>query len=412
MTPSTAAPALAPASAGTGAFERLARLLAGVEAPGHQPMPWHLGEFRTPSSEASPVAQRALAALAAEDSWERYPPLGGTPELRAAFIAWLRRRFGVDSVTGARSTGDRLVGNGLAVEPAPGAKQAIAVALSLAIARARSRGESPVVLVPAPFYPTYVAAAKESEVRFYRSGDVAALAATLRELPEPPTAVVVCHPSNPEGTVLDAGALRAVSDAVADERTLLLIDECYVDLWLEVPAPGLLAVARNRTGPYLVVHSLSKRSGMPGLRQAFVTGDPDSVAAYAHHNRVCGVSAAVPVCEAATILWGDETHVAARRAVLARHRAGADAVLGSMPGYRRPDAGFFLWIEVPDDEVAARELWRRAGIRVMPGRYLSASLPDGSNPGVGRIRLALVHPDTDVLRAGLLRARAVLEEPA
>ena len=35
-------------------------------------------------------------------------------------------------------------------------------------------------------------------------------------------------------------------------------------------------------------------------------------------------------------------------------------------------------------------LWREAGLRVVPGQYLAREQADGSNPGLGYIRVAMV----------------------
>ena len=57
-------------------------------------------------------------------------------------------------------------------------------------------------------------------------------------------------------------------------------------------------------------------------------------------------------------------------------------------------------------EEAARTLWARAGIQVLPGAYLSREV-DGHNPGRGFIRVALV-ADADATEPALQRLRAVL----
>jgi aspartate/methionine/tyrosine aminotransferase len=54
-----------------------------------------------------------------------------------------------------------------------------------------------------------------------------------------------------------------------------------------------------------------------------------------------------------------------------------------------PEAGFFLWLPVPDGEAAALKLWQETGVRVLPGAYLSQGEP-GNNPGEQYIRVALV----------------------
>ncbi len=41
-------------------------------------------------------------------------------------------------------------------------------------------------------------------------------------------------------------------------------------------------------------------------------------------------------------------------------------------------------------EAASLALWREAGLRVVPGRYLAREQADGSNPGENYIRVAMV----------------------
>ena len=86
--------------------------------------------------------------------------------------------------------------------------------------------------------------------------------------------------------------------------------------------------------------------------------------------------------------------------------ATSEEVLGGMPGYVPPEAGFFLWIAVEDGEDAALRLWREAGVRVLPGGYLAREV-DGQNPGRCFVRAAMVAGE-DEIRDGLVRLRACL----
>ncbi|MEU7410809.1 aminotransferase class I/II-fold pyridoxal phosphate-dependent enzyme [Streptomyces sp. NPDC042638] len=387
------------------AFARLRDLLHGVPAPpGLDPIPLQLGESRLgpPSIDVAP--------LAVAEHWTRYPQLGGSAELRDAYGRWLERRFGV-----RRS----LAEGRIAVEPTPGTKQAVAVAVAVACAVERARGRgAPAVVMPNPFYPTYRAGAEAAgaEAVFYTlddDGDPAPVAAAVAAAGERVAAVVLCNPGNPRGEILSADALSVVAKTAAEAGALLIVDECYTDLSPDRTPPGFLSsVERDlgAPGPFLVLHSLSKRSGAPGLRSGFAAGDPETVAAYAGYNRVCGVSAPAPVNAVATALWSDDAHVAVARASLARNWALADAMLKDVPHYRRAAAGFFLWLPVADDEETARRLWRHHALTVMPGRYLAAAGADGVNPGAGHIRIALVH-DELVMREALTRLAVALAPP-
>jgi aspartate/methionine/tyrosine aminotransferase len=75
----------------------------------------------------------------------------------------------------------------------------------------------------------------------------------------------------------------------------------------------------------------------------------------------------------------------------------ADRILGNVPGYMSPTAGFFLWLPVEDGEAAALKLWRETGVRVLPGGYLAQDA-HGVNPAQGFIRVAMVAPKAETAR--------------
>ena len=146
----------------------------------------------------------------------------------------------------------------------------------------------------------------------------------------------------------------------------------------------------------LVLHSLSKRSNLPGMRSGFVAGDARLVERFGAFRTYHGCGMSVHLQRASILAWSDEAHVAANRA---EYRAKFEAVLPVLRevlDVPRPEAGFFLWPAVPvtwrgDDEVFTRDLYSATNVLALPGRYLSRPSPAG-DPGVGRLRLALVAP--------------------
>jgi len=88
----------------------------------------------------------------------------------------------------------------------------------------------------------------------------------------------------------------------------------------------------------------------------------------------------------------------------------ADQIIGDRYGHIRPQGGFFLWLDVSahgTDEEVTQRLWREGGLRVIPGHYLARDGADGSNPGTGYIRVALVH-DREITAEALHRLVEVL----
>ena len=127
-----------------------------------------------------------------------------------------------------------------------------------------------------------------------------------------------------------------------------------------------------------------------------------------------GVAAAAPplaTLDAATALWRDEAHVLENRAAYRAKFDIAERLLGGRFGYYRPGGGFYLWLDVVDGEAAAKRLWSEAGIKVLPGGYVTKPDADGRNIGKQYIRVALVH-DLETTEAALTRMASVLETVA
>jgi aspartate/methionine/tyrosine aminotransferase len=118
----------------------------------------------------------------------------------------------------------------------------------------------------------------------------------------------------------------------------------------------------------------------------------------------------VPAQRVAIAAYGDERHVEENRRLYTQKYDLADQIIGERYGYRRPAGGFFLWLDVSaqgGDEAVALRLWREAGLRVVPGRYLAREQADGSNPGLGYIRIAMVQ-DYETTAQALHRLVTVL----
>jgi aspartate/methionine/tyrosine aminotransferase len=159
-----------------------------------------------------------------------------------------------------------------------------------------------------------------------------------------------------------------------------------------------------------VFQSLSKRSGLPGLRSGFVAGDPSFIASFGRFRNVACPQVPLPVQHVSVAAWGDEDHVEAGRAAYGTNFDVADALLEGRYGYRRPAGSFFLWLDFQafgGGEEAATTLWKGCGVKVLPGEYLAQAGPDGVNPGKDYARVALVH-DRDTTREALTRMVATL----
>lgn len=385
-------------------FTRLNALLEGIP-PGGPPLSLALGE---PQMAPPPMLADTLARHAAD--WGKYPLATGTAAFRQAVADWLGRRFALPA---------GLIDPHRHVIPAAGSREAL-FHIALATVPEAGRGRRPAVLMPNPFYHVYAGAAAVA------GGEPVFLPARRETgfLPEPeavPAALLgrtalayVNSPSNPQGAVADPGYLQRWIRLGRRYGFVVAFDECYSEIWLDRPPPGALAAAAALGGDLagiLVFHSLSKRSGVPGLRSGFTAGDPVLLHRIAQLVNYGGVAPPLPVLAASAALWADEAHVEAGRARYRECFAVAERLLGPRFGARRPGGGFFLWLPVGDGEVAARRLWAAAGLRVLPGAYMARPDASGANPGQPYIRIALVH-EPATLAAALARLAETLAAPA
>jgi N-succinyldiaminopimelate aminotransferase len=112
-----------------------------------------------------------------------------------------------------------------------------------------------------------------------------------------------------------------------------------------------------------------------------------------------GCQIPLPIQEAATALWREESHVAENRALYRSKFDTAERVLKDKFGFYRPPGGFFLWLDVGDGEKATLKLWQEAGVRTLPGGYLGRVNGRGVNPASHYIRVALVHDNAAIADA-------------
>lgn len=373
-------------------FPRLNALIDGIE-PGKPPMILSLGE---PKHAFPAFVTDEITANAAD--FGRYPPIVGTPAFRMALKAWLERRYGL---------AEGLIDAEKHILPVNGTREALFNVTLVATPEAKG-GARPAVLMPNPFYQCYAAAAlaagaepvylpATAENGFlpdYAGLDEALLART--------SVVYFCSPANPQGVVADKNYLQELIGLARRFDFLLVVDECYSEIYDRTAPAGALeaAVALDdwaNTDPFrnlVVFNSLSKRSSLPGLRSGFCAGDPVFLQRYRSFRNIAAPQVPLPLLAASTRVWSEEAHVEENRALYRRKLDIAERILGNRFGFFRPPGGFFLWLDVGDGEAAARELWARAGVKVLPGAYLSrpdATVP-GGNPGNPYIRVALVDP--------------------
>jgi len=180
----------------------------------------------------------------------------------------------------------------------------------------------------------------------------------------------------------------------------IFADECYSEIYRDKAPTGALEMAQ-RIGcdpdRVMIFHSLSKRSNLAGLRSGFCAGGKESIRRMRQLRAYAGTPLPGPLQQVAAAAWMDEAHVEENRALYQQKYLVADQIMGDVPGYMSPQAGFFLWLPVADGAAAAVKLWEDTGVRTLPGEYIARDY-QGENPAKGFLRVAMVAPTQEVQR--------------
>lgn len=322
-----------------------------------------------------PVPAVVQDALRAGSDAPGYPLTHGTPALRAAAVGWLERRLGVAGVPPA------------AVLPVIGTKELVAWLPTLL-----GLGPGDAVAIPDVAYPTYDVGARLAGADTLVTAPQDAADLILRHRPK---LVWLNSPANPHGRVASAAELRGIVSAAREAGTVVVSDECYIELaWDAEPVSVLNPdVCGDSHEGVLAVHSLSKRSNLAGYRAGFVTGDAALVAELLEVRKHAGLIMPQPVQDAMTVALADDAHAAEQKERYRRRRVILREAL-ERAGFRidHSEAGLYLWSTRDEDCWASVDWLAERGILAAPGDFYGEA-------GARHVRVALTATDERVAAA-------------
>ena len=328
--------------------------------------------------------------------FSRYTATNGTPDYRRAVADWLGRHYGLP---------DGMIDADRNVLPVAGLREGMFMIAQIVTPEVKA-GAVPTILMPNPFYHPYAGAAlaAHGEAVFVPAYPENRFMPDYAGLPEETlaraAAVYLCSPANPQGTSADIDYLMAMIKLARVHDFLLIVDECYAEIYTGARPTGALEAAARLGGSLdnlVVFHSLSKRSNAPGLRSGFAAGDAEVLQRYLKFRNYGAVAVSMPILAAAAALLREPGHVEDIRGFYRANFDAAERILGNRYGFYKPDGGFFLWLDVGDGVAATRRLWTEAALKVVPGAFMTRQAPGSEAAGDPYIRLALVHDlDTTV----------------
>ncbi|MBT5573788.1 aminotransferase class I/II-fold pyridoxal phosphate-dependent enzyme [Alphaproteobacteria bacterium] len=364
-------------------FEKTRALITGISAPDDlSEINMSIGEPQLPP----PAFVSELLSLP-NCNWHSYPKVKGNKKFYDDVSYYLNNRFS-DIGNWLQPLEDYLL-------PVPGTREP----LHMLGYCTRSTKPNPLALVTNPFYHAWRAAG------LINGGEVQLMNASLDNgfLPDlslidevtlaRTTIMYLCTPTNPQGIIASEEYLADAIILARKHNFLLVVDECYIDIWRHNMPVSSLEVARKISGSsehklsnLAVLNSLSKRSNAAGLRAGFLCADPKVISSYSKIAANGLALVPTPLLNVAGEIYRDFEH----NKLVRSHYNNAFKLAEKYLDCDIPEGGFFLWLKVGDDLRCAQLLWEKMAIKVIPGSYMALA-SNAENPASGYIRIAMVH---------------------
>ena len=384
-------------------FEKLAKLKHGYQPPADKThIALSIGEPKHPTPGF--ITEAVIEHL---HGLSNYPTTAGTIELRQAIADWLNTRF---QLNGHIDPATQVI-------PVNGTREALFAFAQAVIDRNQ---QTPLVLMPNPFYQIYEGAAILAGAEPYflncdaDNNFIPDFDSVTADIWDRCQLIYLCSPGNPTGAVIDQVTLTKLIELAHKHDFIIASDECYSEIFFDDvnPPVGLLqaavAAGYEDASRCVVFHSLSKRSNAPGLRSGFVAGDAEVLKDFLRYRTYHGCAMAPATQSASIVAWQDESHVLKNRSLYREKFAAVLSILSPVMNVQLPQAGFYLWAETPiSDTEFTQKLFAEHNVTVLPGSYLGRDTENG-NPGSNRIRMALVAPLDECIDAAY-RIRTLIE---
>ncbi len=334
------------------------------------------------------------------NSFSNYPPMSAIPELSEAYRQYLKNHFGIENVAEDE------------VCLVAGTREGT-FSIIQALFNKENVKDKPYVVMPNPFYQIYGGATTLAggEAMFLDCPEEDNFQPDLGSLKSEDwqkcQILVLCSPNNPTGSILPLSKLKVILDLADKYDFYVVSDECYVDLYTsEESCPSILQASSDRSDRLVALHSLSKRSNLPGFRSGFACSGKKTISAYKKFRSFHGVSVPLPIQKASVEAWLNYDFVAENRKSYNDKFSLAADIFKDKVNNVIPEGAFYLWLDVEDGQSFSKNILEKEGLIVLPGSYLSAEV-NGFNPGEKYVRIALVY-DFETTEEALKRINNLL----
>jgi threonine-phosphate decarboxylase len=153
-------------------------------------------------------------------------------------------------------------------------------------------------------------------------------------------ALFLCNPGNPTGRLVSPAEIKSIHRLCLDLGTFLVLDEAFIDFCEEASAKHEIL-----KGGGIVLRSMTKFFGIPGLRLGYAVGAPDMIARLAALHGPWSVNTLAQIAGVAAL--GDENYRVETLKLVSAERSFLAEGLAALAGFRvYRSAANYLLVEI------------------------------------------------------------------
>jgi aminotransferase len=332
---------------------------------------------------AAPVPVKRAGAKAIMDDNNQYEMTIGSPELRAAIAAKMKRFNRIEADPDENVT------------VVCGSTEGIAVSM-IALTDPGDR-----VIVPEPFYESYIpstiiSGAKAVHFRMREPDFRLAEEDLKRAFSTRPKAILLNTPNNPTGRVLSKAELRMIADLCEDYNVIAITDEIYEYIVYDGNRHVSLASIGDMSERTVTISGMSKTFSITGWRIGYVVAEKRLTHAIRTIHDYSTVCAPTPLQKAATVALAlPESYYRSLARTYDKKRMFLLRALEEL-GFDcpRPEGAYYIFADFKelsklDDYKFAEHMARDIGVAVVPGSSFYA----GREGGRTKVRFTFTKKD-------------------
>jgi aspartate aminotransferase len=351
----------------------------------------------------TPLNIKKAAIEAIETGFTKYCPVSGTPELKSAIAAKLKRDNNLEYAP------DEII-------VSCGAKHSLYNLFQVII------NEGDEIIIPSPYWVSYtdMALLAGGKPVIIETSDTNNFKITPSDVEKAVTAktkaIVINSPSNPTGSTYTAQELKEIARVCLKNKILIIADEIYEKLvYGDFDFFSIAAVSSEVKAMTIVVNGVSKAFAMTGWRIGYAAGAKEIISAMAKiQSQSTSNPASISLKAAEEALNGPQKDAQIMRKEFEKRRNYIVGRLNAIKGVTclKPEGSFYVFPNIKnligktfdarvinDDITFADFLLEKAKIAVVPGSAFGA-------PGHIRLSYAV---SIENIKKGLDRMEAALQ---